>query len=369
MLSCSKMICRIHTMSKVDKLVRENITLRVMLITVVTLTIGTPLWYVHKYIPGPGSSLFKALAETVLIAGFVGIIYDLFLRRRFKDEMAIIVSKSINADVDFLKEKMGGEVDSIIENCFEAKLCNKEMAGIIFNGLVFPYLDLEKFRRTFGYEIKFHKLNSDIITSSAAFSKDSYFKVTEELTYTKHLFIKKDTDFVVGLCLDDKQLECYKDEDCVYRTIFRINESERITLQTYPLPETIFKITICINDNELTQNMTTYDNERGIKINCKYTGTKISVEEKTEFKISVAMLHTKRQNYYTAYLYDPSYNPNIKLHYIDEMSNIFATTHFTTSEKKDIKPEPKNDAKYILVEAKDLWVFPTSGVVFIWTPR
>ncbi|MCR4289303.1 MAG: hypothetical protein NUV86_03470 [Candidatus Scalindua sp.] len=194
---------------------------------------------------------------------------------------------------------MGGEVDSIIRNCLEAKLCNKKMAGIIFDGLVFPYLDLEKFRRTFDYEIKFHKLNSDIKTSSVNFSKDSYFKVTEELT----------------------------------------------------------------------PNMTTYDNEKGIRIICKYTGAEISTKEKTEFKISVVSLHTKKQNYYTAYLYDPSHNPKIKLHYNDEMGDIFATIHFTTSEKKDIEPFSNDDAKHVLAEAKDLWVFPTSGVVFIWTPR
>jgi hypothetical protein len=356
-------------MSESERRTKENVTLRGILIAVGVLVIGVLLWYAHRHIPEPVSVLLKTLAETLLIAGFVGILYDLFLRRSFKIEMAIMVSKAINANVDFLREKMGGEVDSIIESCLEAKLCNNKMAKMFFKGLIFPYLDIEKYRRKFDYEIKFQKLDSDLEVNSVMLRKDLYFKVTEELTYTKHLLIKKDTDFVVGLCLDDKQLEYYKDDDCVYRTIFRINESERIALHTYPLPETIFKITICINDNELMQNMTTYDNERGIKINCKYTGMEISVEEKAEFKISIAMLHTKSKNYYTAYLYDPSHNPNIKLHYIDEMSNIFATTHFTTSERKDIKPEPNNDAKHIRVEAKNVWVFPTSGVVFIWTPR
>lgn len=279
--------------------------------------------------------------------------------------MAVTVAEAINAAVTFLKEKMGEEVDSIIESCLEAKLCNRNMAKIFFNGLVSPYLDIEKFRSEFDYEIKFQKLDSDLEANGVRLSKDSYFKVTEELTYTKYLYIKKNTEFVVGLCLNDKQLEYYKYKDCVYRTIIRVNENERGVLQTDPLLDDIFKITrISVNGEELTPQTIPYDEEKGIKIICSYTGDEI-----TEFKISVMALHAKSKNYYTAYLYDPSYDPTIKLHYIDEMSDIFATTHFTTSEKKNIKPISDNVANHISVEAKDLGVFPTSGVVFIWTPR
>ena len=87
---------------------------------------------------------FEDLAKHFLIVLSVLIIFELFTRRHFKDEMAVTVAEAINADVDFLREKMGGKVDSIIENCLAVKLCDKEMASMFFDGLVSPYLDIEQ---------------------------------------------------------------------------------------------------------------------------------------------------------------------------------------------------------------------------------
>lgn len=93
-------------MSNSEKLTRENVTIRNLLIAVGTLAFGALfIQFVHKFIPVQWSGLSMALAETLCIAGLVSMLYDLLLRRRFKDEMAIMVSKAINANVDFLREK------------------------------------------------------------------------------------------------------------------------------------------------------------------------------------------------------------------------------------------------------------------------
>ncbi len=309
--------------------------------------------------------VFNGIAEALLIVGAFDMFYEIWVRRKFKNEMAIMVNNAINADVTFLKEKLKGNVDLIIRNCIQAKLCNKEMAKIFYDGLIFPYMTIERFRKTFKYEIKLGELDEDIIFDKVRFGKSSYFKVVEELTFKKQLNIKNDMEFVVGLCLSDPQLEFYKSKDCIYRTIFRIKESEKEILQTTSLPASIFKIMVKINDRELTPTMTSYDNNKGIKIICKYEGEEINANEESELYVEVVTLHDKNVNFYTAYLYDPSFSPEIKLHYNDEMKDIFAVAHLTTSKGKDVIPKLNNDAKYISVEINE-WVFPTSGVVFIW---
>ena len=168
------------------------------------------------------------------------------------------------------------------------------MAGIFYDGLILPYMAIEKFRKAFEYEITLSELDRNIEAGEINFSKDSYFKAVEKLTYTKQLFLKKNTELVVGLCLSDLQLEYYKDRDCIYRTIFRIKESEKKILSTIPLPENIFQLEIKINGEQLTPVMTEYDEAKGIKMVCKYGGEDISAAEESEFDIKVVTLQTRK---------------------------------------------------------------------------
>ncbi len=349
-----------------SKVHKENISLRAWAISLWLILSGLIVWWIH----GWGEVellkvLWKHLTEILLMAGFIGIVYELWIRREFEREMENTVLRAVNANATLLKEKFRGEaVDSIIRNCLEAKLCNEGRATALYEGLISPYVAVESFRNKFDYEIKLNKLDNNITANEITFSRDSYFRVIEELTYIKRLNIKSGMEFVVGLCLNDSQLENYKDKNCIYRTIFRIGESEKAVLNR-PLPEDIFKIEVKLNDKELTSSLTEYDAKNGIKIVCKYKGEKINVDEESTFYVKVVTLHNKNVNYYTAYLYDPSKCPKIKLHYTDEIKDIFAVTHFTTSKGKDVIPKRDNDARHISVDT-DEWVFPTSGVVFVW---
>lgn len=152
----------------------------------------------------------RGIAEALLIAGVFHFFYEIVIRRKFKNEIAITVSEAVNADVDFLKEKLKGNVDSIIKNCLQAKLCNAELAGIFFDGLIDPYISIDKFRRKFIYDITLNSLDHDIKSDGIVLKRTAYFKVVEELTYKKQLSVKKGAKFMIGLCLNDPQLEFYK---------------------------------------------------------------------------------------------------------------------------------------------------------------
>lgn len=182
-------------------------------------------------------------------------------------------------------------------------MCNEGRATVLYEGLISPYVDVESFRNKFEYEIKIDKLDNDITVNGVIFSRNSYFKVIEELTYVKRLNIKKSTEFVVGLCLNDSQLEYYKDKHCIYRTIFRIRGDQKAVLNA-SLPEDIFKIEVTLNGNKLTTLLADYDAAKGIRIVCKYEGRKITVNEESAFNVKVVTFHDKDVNYYTAYLYD-----------------------------------------------------------------
>jgi hypothetical protein len=351
-----------------EKLIGENINLWAMVWSFIAIGGGLVLWYIHTLIVEPFSILVRGLAETIMIAGVVAIIYERFIKIRFKVEMESAILNSLNADAGLLKSrKLNNEaVNSIIKNCLEARLCNREMADIFYNGLISPYISIDKFRKTFDYRVEIITLDNDINISDIKFDKKSYFRVVEKLTYKKRITINKDGGFIIGLCLNDSQLKHYMGKECIYRTIFRVRENEKRIMETTPIPEIIFQLMVKINDKELEPIMTGYDSERGIKINFKGFDGPIHEEVETEFEIEVITLRSKALNYYTAYLYDPSFSPKIEFRYNDEMKNVFALSYFTTGKDRDVIPKPDPPTKSILVAAKDMWAFPTSGVVFIW---
>jgi len=346
---------------------KENIKLWIFIIAALSSPPGLLFWWLHTKLIAPIDVVVRGLGETLLIAGFIGIFYESLIRKKYEEEMVDTMFKVFEADAGFLKKKKFKDetVNSIIRNCFEAKLCDKELASIFYDSLVSPYVVIENVRETFRYDIKLSKYDTDIEVNSVNFSKDFYFKAVEKLIYTKKLFIQQEnTELVVGLCFNDSQLQYYRVQNCIYRTIFRIREEEKQILKTNPLPESIFSLTVKINDVELKTVMTPYDENRGIQIICKYESDEVNTVKKIEFDIEVVTLHDKNVNYYTAYLYDPSFCPEIKLQYNDEMKDIFAITHFTTSLGKDVTSKLDPHMESISVVGKNVWVFPTSGVIF-----
>jgi hypothetical protein len=320
------------------------------------------------------NGFLKDFAGHFLIISAVLMIFELFMRRQFKDEMAVTVAEAINADVTFLKEKMEGKVDSIIKNCLEAKLRNKAMAINFFDGLISPAISLENHRKTFDYKISLEKLNEDVCVDNATFGKDSYFRMTEDLTFTKRLILKKEMELVVGVCFADEQLKHYKGKECIYRSVLKFKDSEKEVIKTIVdnnhFPETILKITINIGSVELTlQDISTYDVMKGIRFAYKYEGTEIKADKETKVEIKVTTFHEKEANYYTAYLFEPTFKPTIQLKYNDEMKEPFCISYFMCNEGEQKEPEEPRD-NFISVSTKiKEWVFPTSGVVFMWTPK
>ena len=363
-----------------SKNVKEIIHWRILFGSILLVIIGASIFIIYSYLTFPEigwgelvEKIIVKLVEVLMIAGFIGMAHELLVRRRIEGEMTMAVGKAINADIKFLKEKFRGKaVDSIIKNCFEAKLCNADRAVALYEGLGLPSFNEEIFRSEFDYKINLAQLDSDLEIDHIVFSTANYFRMREDLIYKKRLRIKENQALIVGLCFDERHLEHYRGKECIYRTILRLadNDKENLLERIKINPNEILKIfsieTVKINGEDLDPpTLRSYDDDKGIEM-IYYSNKK---KEGVTIEISINSIRNKNINYYSAYLYDPTFNPKIRLEYCDEIGEVFPIAFFTSKSKganKKTRPDPPNPlAKYCSIEINE-WVFPTSGVVFVW---
>lgn len=356
------------------KLVKKHINLLVRFGFLSFLTVGFISWAYHtkageREILG---MLLRDLAITFWIIGFVGLFYEILMRRRFEQEMADTLWKSIDADVSLLKKKIKDEaITSIIKNSLEAKLCNKEMANIFYEGLILPYIGQENFRDKFEYKIWLQDMEDveEREFESIKFNKDYYLTMSEHLEYTKRLNLKKGQQLKVAVCFEDQQLQSYLgDKCCIYRIIIRIRDDTRFQLtrileQRPEILNQIFSLEIELNNAKIEQErILAYREDKGVEIVCKYKG---DTKEEAEIKVRAKTVRDKKVNFYTAYIFDPTFNPQIMFNYNTEnIIDVLTAEYYTSKNKCEIERDDR--AKFISAKVLGGWVFPTSGVVFIW---
>lgn len=90
---------------KMYKLRKENINLWIFVIAIITIVPGLFFWWLHTRLIEPIDIVFRGLAETLLVAGFIGIFYERFIRDKFKEEMIDTILMTFEADAGFLKKK------------------------------------------------------------------------------------------------------------------------------------------------------------------------------------------------------------------------------------------------------------------------
>ncbi|MGR3304455.1 MAG: hypothetical protein ACUZ8I_18420 [Candidatus Scalindua sp.] len=120
--------------------------------------------------------------------------------------------------------------------------------------------------------------------------------------------------------------------------------------------------------NCLEAKLCNQEKAKGFKIIYKYEGKEIKADKETEVKIKVKTYHDKEINYYTAYIFDPAYEPEIELKYNEDMKTPFDITYFLCKNRA-CRTHQHNDRRIHIILKIPEWVFPTSGVVFMWTPR
>jgi len=256
------------------------------------------------------------------------------------------------------EEKSLARIDNIIRHCFQARARDTEIGDAIYYEMFETLFGKEnrplELRENFTYQINVSEFEDEEIIS-LGYRPDA-LRVTTHIEYHKVL---KDTEFIIGCAFDEKQLsEFFDDPRCEYRWV--LNRGEQIDL------EKDFRVTRVLIDDEPVPVIRSALTARGYEVTCGSENLKAKVDGQVKVAIEIFTRKSKSNNIFTVYLIYPTRGVNIYFNY--EKARFRTVREVSFFAGKQLRPEiVKQKGKSIHIKVSDdRWIFPVSGVAFIW---
>ena len=263
------------------------------------------------------------------------------------------------------EEKSIDRIDNIIRHCFQTRARNEELGDAIYYEMFETLFGKEdrqlELRNDFRYRIQVTEFAPDDGVSCRDTMRhhvpvQDYFKVTTHVEYTKAI---RNAHFMVGCALDNEQLASFFEEKrCEYRWL--LNRGEEL------VPERDFRVNRVRIDGEDIPLILSESTERGYEVWFSSEELKTKLNRQARVEIEIETKQRKSNRLFSAYLVYPTRGMEISFHYggtgIKNVKDVgfFAGKHpypeTTREEGKSVTLRLGNEA----------WIFPTSGVTFLW---
>jgi alanine racemase len=238
------------------------------------------------------------------------------------------------------------KLNTVIETAIEQRLQSKEISSLIYSDILkrfFTERDRDiHYRRNFKHSIEFSEHNRKGL--------ESYYLTNTTLTFTKQL---QNDHFYVACANSEKLLEKY----------FLRKDMEYRWLLDNKLEANLFDVTSAkINDIDLYHEMKLKDD--CLEIRCHHPQLKELVGKEVEFSISTQTFYPKDSHQLSVYLIEMTQGVEISFVYGKILKNVEAVPIFSGRSKF---PQIKENKGSITISSQpEEWVFPTSGVVFVY---
>jgi alanine racemase len=247
------------------------------------------------------------------------------------------------------------KLNTVIETAIEQRLQSKEISNLIYSDILkrfFTEHDRDiHYRRNFKHTIEFKdSASSPFSRGNTRGLKNSYYLTNTTLTFTKQL---QNDHFYVACANSEKLLEKY----------FLRNDVEYRWLLDNKLEANLFDVTSArINDIDLYHEMKLKDD--CLEIRCHHPQLKELVGKEVEFSISTQTFYPKDSHQLSVYLIEMTQGVEISFIFGDILKNVEAVPIFSGRSKF---PQIKENKGSITISSQpNKWVFPTSGVVFVY---
>ncbi len=255
------------------------------------------------------------------------------------------------------EEKSLSRIDGIVRRCFQTRARSEELGDAIY---------YEMFETLFGKEDRQLELRDDFryTIRIAEFSPDEaagplqrdYFKVTTHVEYTKAL---RNAVFMIGCALDNEQLAAFfEDRRCEYRWL--LNRGEALA------PERDFRVNSVRIDHRDVPILRREDTPQGYQVWCGSAELESALNRRVRVEIEIETKQRKTNRLFSAYLVYPTRGMEISFHYGEtKIKNVREVDFFAG---KHPYPEvSREEGKSVTLRLDDkTWIFPTSGVTFVW---
>jgi len=256
------------------------------------------------------------------------------------------------------EEKSISRIDTIIRHCFQTRACNEELGDAIY---------YEMFETLFGKEDRQLELRDDFryaihvseFTPAEGVPEElrrDYFKVTTHVEYTKAI---RHAHFVIGCAKDNEQLAAFfEDKRCEYRWL--LNGGENLTA------ERDFRVNSIRIDREAVPIIRTESTARGYEVWCGSDELRKKLNRQVRVEIEIETKKLKSNRLFSAYLVYPTRGMEISFNYGETNINNVREVGFFAGKHPYPKVTREKGKSVTLRLGNDAWIFPTSGVTFIW---
>jgi alanine racemase len=277
----------------------------------------------------------------------------IFLQKGKKDDVVPRLRRIFIPD----EEKSISRIDNIIRHCFHARAHNEELGDAIYYTMFETLFGKEdrqlELRSHFKYDIYLEEFSAGEITGDP--SCKNHFKVTTRVEYHK---ILKNKTFLVGCAENDEQLAAFlEDANCEYRWL--LNSSG------YLQANRDFLIKRVRIDDEDVPLIKTESTARGYEVWYGRDDLAGKINREVKVEIEVVTKKSKKSRDFSVYLIYPIRGLEISFHYGGtNLSNVREVAFFAGKHPSPSLLREKD--KISLSICDDEWVFPTSGMTFIW---
>ena len=256
------------------------------------------------------------------------------------------------------EEKSIDRIDSIIRHCFQTRARNEELGDAIYYEMFETLFGKEdrqlELRNDFRYRIQVTEFVPDEGVPDPL--RRDYFKVTTHVEYTKAI---RNAHFMIGCALDNEQLASFFEEKrCEYRWL--LNRGEDL------VPERDFQVNGVRIDGEDIPQILSESTERGYEVWFSSEGLKKKLNRQARVEIEIETKQRKSNRLFSAYLVYPTRGMEISFHYGGTgIKNVKDVGFF--SGKHPYPETIREEGKSVTLRlGNEAWIFPTSGVTFLW---
>lgn len=255
------------------------------------------------------------------------------------------------------EEKSLARIDNIIRHCLQARMHNEELGDAIYYEMFETLFGKEdhqlELRSGFCYDINIASLMKGNKNTPHS---DDYFEVTAHIEYRKTI---KSEVFMIGCALNNQQLAALLEHPhCEYRWLLgggddldpgRDFSVRQVRIDGEDIPVTATKIT-----------------DRGYEVWCGSDKLKNKIHAEVKISIEIITRQAKANNIFPVYLVYPTRGVDITFNYEKaDLKNVRAESFFAGRHPSPSIVSDKGKSVEINVSDKE-WIFPTSGVIFIW---
>ena len=254
------------------------------------------------------------------------------------------------------EEKSISRIDNIIRHCLQTRARDEELGNAIY---------YEMFETLFGKDDRRLELRSgfryNIRIGQASKTEDAghfqnYFRISTHIEYKKTI---RNNIFMIGCALNNSQLAAlFEDPCCEYRWL--LSNGKDLVM------ERDFAVQRIRIDNKNIPIIETKKTKRGYEVWCGSEALKKKINSEVKIEIEIATWQAKQNKIFPVYLIYPTRGVDINFNYEKAgLKNVREESFFAGRHPKPSISESKSKSINIKVSDKE-WIFPTSGVIFIW---